>query len=376
MKKSVLFIAKNLHWGGAELSLLHLIKCLREIGVTSSLIAGADGDQRTAFEQTCESVLTVPLPYRRKPLTWVGAPKFLSKVDFIARKIAPPSLVLANDFYETFACQLAARFTGCQKAGAIWQSSYTFEDNSDVKKWFQQGATHMQVLMASEVVASHMNSQLGNGFHVRTLNPFIEETRFDPARYDRNQIRHRLGWNGRHVGVVVGAITRSDGKGQIALVKAFVDSLKKGESSPKQLLCLVGPADTEATAEIHRSTSQFEENIRLLGPRTDIPKIFAASDLALFPGRIPESFGLSLIEARLMNRHVIALENSGAVKLHNGAPNFRTFSSLPQITAAWREVLDSPPLPLSQEKRQSLISQYGKAAFTQNLREALAFLFM
>ncbi len=375
MKKNALFIAKNLHWGGAELSLLHLIKWLKNLGVHSSLIAGSEGEQRTAFEEVCEQVIVVPLPYRRKPLTWFKIQKFLSTVEALTTAVGAPSVVLANDFYETWACHLATKHTRCAHAGAIWQSSYNFTADRDVLKWFQQGANRMQILMASGAVASHMNAQLGDLSRVHTINPYIDDARFDPALYDRDQLRRQLGWEDRHVGIVVGALSKNDGKGQLALTKAFLNTLDSEQTFPERLLCLVGPFDADSSAEIRRLVSGKESLVQILGPRPDVPEIFAASDIALFPGRIPESFGLAILEARLMEKPILALENHGAVRLHEGTPGFDLCVSVDQIISIWQNAVESSARIKKLGGREIVVTQYGQEAFKERLSGTFSFLF-
>lgn len=359
--RSFVFITKNTHLGGAELSVLALMKSLKAAGARVFLITSQPGALHNKFEQVADAITLAPLPYPRKPLSWLGIPLLVLRVLQFRSKLSPSLECIANDFYETYACSLIARLLGARRTVGFWQSSYSFDSGKDLAKWQRYGANSLGTRLASYPVAQHINEVCGVADWVTPFNPFVDDTLFDPACYNREKIRNTLGWSHQHVGIIVARVGSS--KGQIRIAKLFMQAAVEVFRCPNLLLCIVGPADPTDKIELSAMEEASGGRVTYLGPRGDIPELLAASDVALFPGTIPESFGLSLMEALLMELPVLALKNPGAVEILLSNQPEAVCASLEDMMQKWQALALAPPEAFPLSNRVPIVDHYGCAAY-------------
>jgi glycosyltransferase involved in cell wall biosynthesis len=365
--KSVLFIAKNTHLGGAELALLALMKLLHASDLQLHLLTGESGTLHSEFQKLCESVVIVRLPYSRKPSSWLRIPQFCWQLLNLRRQLTLPVDCVANDFYETFATLLASFIVGASRSIGFWQSAYSFSSDRDAKKWTKYGCDNLDLRLASGPVASHLNALRQSEHFVVPFNPLVDESRFCATRYNRAEIRSRLNWGKTHHGVVVGRIGES--KGQLALAQAFLKARMANGSRMENLrLLIVGPAgpDERRSLEILQQNSQGY--IQYLGERSDIPELLIASDVALFPGTIPESFGLALHEAILIGTPVLALVNEGAVAIHLANSPHALCESLTVMIDKWATLASGEGKYAPREsERRGAVEKCGMDSFSRQV---------
>jgi len=347
--------------------MLALMMRLKEAGALVFLITSERGALHIKFEQVAESITLVPLPYPRKPLSWLGLPFLLFRLLKLRSALTDPLECIANDFYETYASLLVAKVLGARRVIGFWQSSYSFDSSNDLAKWEKYGANYLETRIASEPVAQHMNRLLRNVGLVTPLNPFLDDTRFNPVCYDRNKIRHNLGWCDAHIGIIVARVGPS--KGQIRFATLLLEFAAQDSLGLNLRLGIVGPADPQDRLALSNLQEASSGKINYLGPRDDIPELLAASDVALFPGTIPESFGLSLMEALLMELPVLALKNVGAVNtLLKNQPE-GLCSSLEEMCQKWRMLATASFKNSSLLNRRSIADEYGTLAYEAKLKE-------
>ncbi len=140
---------------------------------------------------------------------------------------------------------------------------------------------------------------------------------FEPESYltqevDINQVRQKLGLDGQFV---VGHFSRlSPWKGQHILLKALAHC-------PRNVTAIfVGEAlfgEQDYVEQIHKQVAELrlEKRVRFLGFRSDIVPLMAACDLVAHTSTSPEPFGRVIVEAMLCGRPVVAAEAGGAVEL-------------------------------------------------------------
>ncbi len=147
-----------------------------------------------------------------------------------------------------------------------------------------------------------------------TVTPVpIDIDRFRNA--DRAGLREELGLTDAHL--LVTAVGHAvPVKGWDVLLRAFAKII---DAIPHARLLLVGSTDAAHEREMTRQlreiarTSRIEENVLWLGPRQDIPRILAGSDIFAFPSR-SEGAGCALHEALAAGVACVASRAGGAAE--------------------------------------------------------------
>jgi glycosyltransferase involved in cell wall biosynthesis len=155
-------------------------------------------------------------------------------------------------------------------------------------------------------------------------NP-VNVEQFDPARFDRDELRGRLGLEPATVALAVTAQI-TPWKGQDDAVRALATVRA---AHPEVELLLVGSPKFVSSATRYDNLA-FSENLdRLiaslgvegsvarLGERADVAEILGAIDVALIPSW-EEPFGIAMIEAMAMKVPVIATSVGGATEIIDG----------------------------------------------------------
>ena len=127
--------------------------------------------------------------------------------------------------------------------------------------------------------------------------------RLVPAR-DRASVRAELGVT-QDLPLIITAGHVQEWKGQALAVETAVALTARGLDF---LWILCGEELEPAYAEALRrriAEAGLSARVRLLGARTDLPDLFAASDLAVHTSILPEPFGLVVLEAMLQGLPVI-----------------------------------------------------------------------
>jgi glycosyltransferase involved in cell wall biosynthesis len=366
-KPTLVLFLKGTGLGGAELSELKILECLKREGWSTRLITGSKGELFGQFASVTDDQLVIPFPYPRKPTTWFSVPRFYLKVNAFLNRRSGRQILLCGDFYELWAALLFR--SSIQPVLSLWQGEYNFDNDSCVKKWLRYGARRADRLLASAPVAAHANKTglLPNPVHV--LNPCVDETHFNPDLYNRGQLRERFGWpEGDHIAVCVGRI--GEGKGQLWLAKTFVEEA----SFPKTArLVIVGPGSDADLEELRFLANQSQGRVSILGSRNDVPEILAAADLALQPGTLGESFGLAALEACLMRIPLIAFK-VGALPFTLGSdyPALVPKDEASHFVEKWK-ACSSKYLPeWGKTMRPVLLSRYGQEVWKKTLLSALS----
>ena len=131
----------------------------------------------------------------------------------------------------------------------------------------------------------------------------IPVDRLVPAR-DRASVRAELGLTA-DLPLIITAGHLQEWKGQALAVEAAVALAARGLDF-LWILCGEEVEPPYASALRRRiGEAGLSARVRLLGPRTDLPDLFAASDLAVHTSILPEPFGLVVLEAMLQGLPVV-----------------------------------------------------------------------
>jgi glycosyltransferase involved in cell wall biosynthesis len=128
---------------------------------------------------------------------------------------------------------------------------------------------------------------------VRTVYYGADAAELSPvSAAEREQARAALGWaGGRRTALFVGAL----GDRRKGFDRLF-DAWSRLLADPAWDVDLVAAGEGTELAPWRRRAAPFEGRVRLLGFRTDVPRLLAASDLLVHPARY-EAYGLGVHEA-------------------------------------------------------------------------------
>jgi len=180
----------------------------------------------------------------------------------------------------------------------------------------------------------------------------------DPAEFDSENIDHewihgfknRFGLQNKYVATSVGRITELKDYG------TFIHAISScAQDIPNIKGVIVGGVRHDKQSYYNRLQSLIkelgvEQHIVFAGSHSNMPEIYALSDVLVSCSKRPESFGRTLIEAMAMNTPVIATRHGGALDIIQEGINGRFFA--PQNT---------------NELAKGIIAQ--KQCVTGNLRE-------
>ncbi len=124
-------------------------------------------------------------------------------------------------------------------------------------------------------------------------------------------------------------------KNQLVLVEAFAKAFKKDKN---KYLLVIGDGPLKNSLKQKINELKMGSNIKLLGPRTDIPLLLRASNVFVLPS-LWEGTPLTLLEAQYMNLKIIATDVGG---IKDFIKNAKFISpSLHSIEKSLKEILKS-----------------------------------
>lgn len=320
--KSIILFTDSTSLGGAELSLIELLKEFGVWGIDTYLVTTKEGELFGEFKKYTKDQLVLAFPYPTKMGSWVYYFSFRRDVTRFINGILGEKVIVVGDLYPLWAALQIRRGTKAP-VYSIFQGEYVFEDDSCARKWIRYGAEQADKLIASEPICSHINALGLIKKKVECLNPRVDLGRFDRRLYNREGIRDELGFlSTDRVAICVGQVGVA--KGQPWLAEQF---LVNPVLYNNWHLVIAGPMRNEEDQDFFRDLKFRDKlnRLHLLGLRKDIPELYAASDLALFGGTINESFGLAVVEAAVMEVPIFALK-TGAISYNLGESYSGLFS--------------------------------------------------
>lgn len=320
--KSIVLVTDNTLLGGAELSLIELLKQFGAWGIDCYLVTRNRGELFDEFKKYTKEQLVLSFPYPTKFASWVHFLSFKRKTSGFINAIQGEKLILVGDLYPLWAALQIKKATGAP-VFSIFQGEYVFEDDSCPRKWIRYGANLADKLLASAPICSHINSLGLMNKKVEVLNPKVDLQRFNRSLYNRDEIRSELGFSSNdRLAICVGQIGVP--KGQPWLAEAFMGN---ADLYSNWHLLIVGPMRNEEDRVFFEGLKSRDlgNRLHLLGLRKDVPELYAASDLALFAGTFNESFGLAVVEAAVMGLPILALR-SGSIPYNLGEDYSGLFS--------------------------------------------------
>lgn len=228
-----------------------------------------------------------------------------------------------------------------------------------------------RVIVPSRYLADYLRANYPvNDSRLKIVANPVSETRFDPARVDAEDIRRKRevwGTTGESKVILsVGRITPL--KGFDALIEAFAAVRTK---LPRAHLVIVGGADRDKGAyleSLHRLAHDLgvADAVTFAGQDVEVPVCLAAADVVVSANvRKPETFGLSIVEALLMNRPVVAKAFGGAKEIVEDGESGLLVNGPSEFAAAIVRTLDGSWAPAN-DLRARMLRRFNAERFAED----------
>lgn len=172
-----------------------------------------------------------------------------------------------------------------------------------------------RVIANSGYIADHIRNRHGVSEPRMATIPRGADLRiFDPAKIDSETVqalRKELAGDRQYLFTLPGRLT--EWKGQMVLLDAL--AMLSAEERAKIAVALVGDAQGRTgyvdTLKARIRSAGLDDVVRMPGHYSDMPTLYAASDLVLAPSVRPEAFGRVAVEASAMGKPVLASDHGG-----------------------------------------------------------------
>jgi glycosyltransferase involved in cell wall biosynthesis len=295
----VLHVINSLGAGGAERSLVESLPLVRSAGVevaVACLTHNAEGFHDEVVGQG------IPVHVLRGP---AGRPPVLRLRRLIRR--LRPDIVHTVIFDADVIGRLAAAGSGALVVSSLVNTSYDdmLAANSQVKPWKLRGTRAIDGLTARwltdhfhAITVAAKDSGVRN-LHIRPDRVTVIPRGRDPLRLGvrsrdrRRAVRDRLGIS-QDATVVVNVGRQEHQKGQTTLVEAVAELA----ADRPELVTLIMGRRGQASGVLEGLIAEqgLQDRVRILGFRSDVADVLAASDVFAFPSRY-EGLGGALLEA-------------------------------------------------------------------------------
>jgi L-malate glycosyltransferase len=340
----VLFVEHSSEIGGAQHSLLELVRALKTRHAVT--VAVPEGPLAQVLRRESVTVVAIPasqLTFRLSfPASLIEGARAVAARSAIARCISRgrPDIVHANTLRAglitprfRWGAPLVVHCRDLLPAGSI----------ADLVRRSVMSRSSA-VIAVSTTAAARFAGPDWRRRNVFVVDNPVDTTRFDPALWDQDAARRHLGISGGPVLGLVAQIT--PWKGQHRAIKILA---RLRARHPNAVLVLAGEPKfvTKATSldnltyqqELAASidTLGLSDSVLTLGERNDVERLIAALDVLLVPST-EEPFGRSVIEALAMNVPVLATDVGGPPEVIRPGVDGETMP--PDHLDAWADAVD------------------------------------
>lgn len=313
----ILFLDQSGKLGGAELSLLDVVKPYKANCLVGLFADGAFKDLLEEHHIPVQILTNQVIPVQKSGNLIQGLSSLGSLVPLITQiaKIARHyELIYANTQKALVVGAIASYFSRRPLVYHLRDILSADHFSFTNRKVAVTLANQFAALVIANSRATQAAFVEAGGHLTRTA---VVYNGFQPESYQVSeqkiaQIKQQLGWHDRFV---VGHFSRlSPWKGQHILIEALANCTED------VVAVLVGEAlfgEQAYVEQLHRqvATLGLETRIKFLGFRSDIPPLMATCNLIAHTSTAPEPFGRVIIEGMLSGCPVIAAEAGGTVEL-------------------------------------------------------------
>ena len=208
---------------------------------------------------------------------------------------------------------LACRLT---KRPHLWHIHEIVTHPTVVRRSIAWMATHFsdRVVAISQAVRTHLlQDHPKQGSRVVVICDGVETDRFQPAN---DGTRLRQDWGVGPDEVLIGQMGRvSTWKGQEDFIEAAQEVTGR---NPQARFVIVGDVllGEEGLREaLHAQAAALGDRVIWAGYQDDAPQVMAALDMLVLPSRLPEPFGMVLLEAMASGKPVVATRHGGPLEI-------------------------------------------------------------
>ena len=378
--KRVLFVNPGRALGGAEHSLLLLLRGIRERGIEATVAVFGQGPFRDRLSALGIPMVDVTLPrwtraagrYRLPGGPLAGAPLMAGALPAALRlaaqaRRAGADLIHTNGMKAHLLGGLAGRLV---RAPVVWHLR-DFPPEGWAGRLFREAAARLPevILAPSEAVAASV--RVRDRGHPRVVPDPVDLDRFHP-RISRDRIRRELGV-AEHEPLIglIGHLTPWKGhEAFLAIGRLVVDLV------PSARFVVAGGTIYETNGHqgylemLRRRAAELglSDRVTFLGTRDDIPELLAGLDVLVHPPTAPEPFGRVLAEATAVGCPVVAARCGGIPEvIEDGVTGLLIApGELEAFTAAVLRLLREPALRsrLGEAGRRRAEARFGIDAHT------------
>lgn len=349
----LLFVIDGLGTGGAERSLAEMLPGLLSAGFVPSIFYLY---QRPVGVEADVSRLGIEVRL-------LEGRRLLSRVAALRRHIARirPDIIHTTIFESNLTGRLAAIGSGTALLTSIVNTPFASIRRMDphVRGWRLTAAR-----LFERAIASHLTTHFhaithavkADAVHVLGISSdriTVVERGRDPSRLGspgaerRRTVRQRLGLRDEDE-VLLNVGRQEYQKGQRFLLEAFA---RLAPDRPRMVLLIAGrPGLATPDLRLLAAGSSARDRIRILGHRSDVPDLLAATDLFVFPS-LYEGLGGALIEAMALGLPIVASDLPAVREVVEADRNALLVppASPPSLARAIETILDN----------RSLAKQFG-----------------
>lgn len=303
---------------------LPLIHDLKEAGNTMYLVSNGNeefGDIETKFNVT----------FSRNPLSTNNIKAYFTLKDILKQN--EYDMISTHTPIASFLIRMAARKQPQIKVIYMAHGFHFYKGCSTINKVLFKtmekiAAKYTDVLITinKEDYASASEFKLKKNGQVKYIPGVgLSESKYRKPAKNRNEICEELGVQDSKVLVSIGELNHN--KNHFFVIKAFTEKFQQNKNL-KYLICGRGPLLDEMQEYI--KTHKLEDNVKLLGYRTDIMEILSVCDCFIFPSK-REGLPVSIIEAMIAGAPVLASNIRGNCDLiENGRNGYLYNANEPQ----------------------------------------------
>jgi glycosyltransferase involved in cell wall biosynthesis len=307
---TLLQVTPELETGGAEQTTIDVARAVIQAG-GRALVATRGGRMVARLEEDGGRLVEMPAQ-SKNPLVMLGNAARL--IELIRKEKV--SIVHARSRAPAFSALWAAQATGVPFI-ATYHGVY--HAKNALKRWYNAVMTRGDVVIAnSDFTRDHVLAEHGiDPARVVTIPRGVDLGRFDPRKIAPARVEFlRATWGlplDKLVFLLAGRLTRI--KGHLSIVEAAA----KMKAAGREDFVIIFAGDDQGRTEYRReileaiNAAGLEAVVKVVGHCDDLPAANMASDVALLPTLVPESFGRAAVEPQVMERPVIVSDH-GAVR--------------------------------------------------------------
>ncbi|NHN87991.1 glycosyltransferase family 4 protein [Acetobacter conturbans] len=303
---------KILEITNVDFSLRHfLLPLMRQLRTDGHEVVGVSADGPLLHDVRAEGLRVVTVPMARSFSPFAQLRAFTALVRLIHRE--KPDLVHAHMPISGLLARFAARLCGVPCIAYTCHGFLFNQPGSVIRRtlalvleWLAGHVTDIYLTVSQEEAQDARRLHIHP--HAQAVGNGRDPALFKPDQNARTELRHTLSVPEDRVVIV--AVSR------LVRHKGYPELLEAMEQVPAAELWIVGErlaSDHGETLETHfrRAEASLGSRLRMLGYRSDIPRVLAAADIFTLPSHF-EGLPMSIIEAMLTGLPVVATDIRGS----------------------------------------------------------------